>query len=58
MPPGSFSRYLVADENYFKNIWYSFTNVEKWMKQVNENGAEKVVKMLVANKCDVGTETE
>lgn len=48
--------YSVADQKSFKNIgmvlWVIC--VEKWMKQVHENGSENVIKMLVANKCDVG----
>lgn len=38
--------YDVADEN-------SFTNVRNWMRQIDQNAAENVNRVLIGNKCDV-----
>ena len=31
----------------------TFTNVQNWIKQINEHADEGIVKVLVANKCDL-----
>ena len=38
--------YDVTDEKSFKNVG-------NWMKQIEQNAADNVNKILVANKCDV-----
>lgn len=38
--------YDVTDENSFKNVG-------NWMKQIEQNAADNVNKILVGNKCDV-----
>lgn len=38
--------YDVSDEN-------SFTNVRNWMRQIDQNAAENVNRILIGNKCDV-----
>lgn len=38
--------YDVADEN-------SFNNVRNWMRQIEQNAAENVNRVLIGNKCDV-----
>mmetsp|Transcript_25114 Transcript_25114/g.51070 ORF Transcript_25114/g.51070 Transcript_25114/m.51070 type:complete len:212 (-) Transcript_25114:178-813(-) len=38
--------YDVADEQ-------SFTNVRNWMRQIDQNAAENVTRILIGNKCDV-----
>lgn len=38
--------YDVTDENSFKNVG-------NWMKQIEQNAADNVNKILIANKCDV-----
>eukprot|EP01038_Epipyxis_sp_PR26KG_P006231 gene6231-8586_t len=38
--------YDVSDEN-------SFTNVRNWMRQIDQNAAEKVNRILIGNKSDV-----
>jgi Ras-related protein Rab-8A len=38
--------YDVADEN-------SFNNVRNWMRQIDQNAAENVNRVLIGNKCDV-----
>ena len=38
--------YDVADEN-------SFFNVKNWMKQIDQNAAENVNRVLIGNKCDL-----
>lgn len=37
--------YDVSDES-------SFTNVRNWMKQIDQNAAENVVRILIGNKAD------
>lgn len=34
----------------------SFTNVRNWMKQIDQNAAENVVRILIGNKADVESE--
>jgi len=38
--------YDVSDEQ-------SFTNVRNWMRQIDQNAAENVTRILIGNKCDV-----
>jgi Ras-related protein Rab-8A len=38
--------YDVSDEN-------SFGNVRNWMRQIDQNAAENVNRILIGNKCDV-----
>lgn len=38
--------YDVSDEN-------SFNNVRNWMRQIDQNAAENVNRVLIGNKCDV-----
>jgi Ras-related protein Rab-8A len=38
--------YDVADET-------SFVNVRNWMRQIDQNAAENVNRILIGNKCDV-----
>lgn len=38
--------YDVSDET-------SFTNVRNWMRQIDQNAAENVTRILIGNKCDV-----
>lgn len=38
--------YDVSDEN-------SFLNVRNWMRQIDQNAAENVNRVLIGNKCDV-----
>lgn len=38
--------YDVSDEN-------SFINVRNWMRQIDQNAAENVNRILIGNKCDV-----
>lgn len=38
--------YDVGDDN-------SFNNVRNWMRQIDQNAAENVNRVLVGNKCDV-----
>jgi Ras-related protein Rab-8A len=38
--------YDVADES-------SFNNVRNWMRQIDQNAAENVNRVLIGNKCDV-----
>eukprot|EP01017_Pseudomicrothorax_dubius_P048537 TRINITY_DN884_c0_g1_i1.p1 TRINITY_DN884_c0_g1~~TRINITY_DN884_c0_g1_i1.p1 ORF type:complete len:205 (+),score=36.41 TRINITY_DN884_c0_g1_i1:176-790(+) len=33
----------------------SFKNVENWLRQINTSAGESIVKILIANKCDVPT---
>ena len=41
--------YDVSDEN-------SFTNVRNWMRQIDQNAAENVNRVLIGNKADVDLE--
>lgn len=41
--------YDVSDEN-------SFVNVRNWMRQIDQNAAENVNRVLIGNKADVDTE--
>ena len=41
--------YDVSDEN-------SFTNVRNWMRQIDQNAAENVNRILIGNKADVDAE--
>jgi Ras-related protein Rab-8A len=41
--------YDVSDEN-------SFVNVRNWMRQIDQNAAENVNRILIGNKADVDTE--
>ena len=41
--------YDVSDEN-------SFTNVRNWMRQIDQNAAENVNRVLIGNKADVDAE--
>ena len=41
--------YDVSDEN-------SFTNVRNWMRQIDQNAAENVNRVLIGNKADVDSE--
>jgi Ras-related protein Rab-8A len=41
--------YDVTDEN-------SFTNVRNWMRQIDQNAAENVNRILIGNKADVDQE--
>ena len=41
--------YDVSDDN-------SFTNVRNWMRQIDQNAAENVNRILIGNKADVDTE--
>jgi len=40
--------YDVSDE-------VSFQNVNNWMRQIDQNAAENVNRILIGNKCDVGS---
>ena len=41
--------YDVSDEN-------SFTNVRNWMRQIDQNAAENVNRILIGNKADIDQE--
>lgn len=41
--------YDVSDEN-------SFTNVRNWMRQIDQNAAENVNRVLIGNKADVDSD--
>jgi Ras-related protein Rab-8A len=47
---GIFLVYDVTDET-------SFTSVQNWMKQIDENAEKQVVRVLIGNKCDMPTRT-
>ena len=43
--------YDVSDEN-------SFINVRNWMRQIDQNAAENVNRVLIGNKADVDSENQ